>query len=943
MNATSRMKFKKASLLQVGLAVLLILSMILPMNSARAESSAQSGFSDLVQITGGSSHTVALKSDGTVWAWGDNQLGKLGAQAVVNRYIPIRVKELSDVKSLAAGLNHTLALKKDGTVWAWGSNNGGQLGDGSKISHATPTKVEGLNDIIAVAAGNNHSVALRDDGVVFTWGDNTFGQLGDASYDPELKPKRITDNMPPVVSIASGANHVIAITKDRDMIAWGDNSSGQLGLGGNSIGGSINSRMYVSGLRNMKSVAAGSNFSLALKDDGVVYAWGSNASGQLGTPFIRNISGEPGYLVGLGEVKAIAAGNSHAIILTKDGDVYTWGANAFGQLGLGNYDKTNTLTNKIADLSHVVSIAAGSFYSMAVKDDGSVWTWGNNAMGQLGDGTTTTKTVPTQVPRFSLNASQPLAGSTINYTNELGTSPLSAGDSFTQVIKNGKVWSWGENTYGQLGNGSSITKNSPQPLDSLSDAAQIAAGTSHSVVLQRNGTVVSWGLNYSGQLGDGGTASKSTPAAVPGLTDVTQIASGANFSFYLKKDATLWASGDNTLGQLADGTIDPKSSPGPIEGLPLAQAVAAGYSHALALSLDGSVWAWGDNTAGQLGDGTQTPRRAAVQSKIKNVVSIAAGRNFSLALKTDGTVWAWGYNAFGQLGDGTTTNRSEPVQVSGLTGVTAIAAGGYHALAITKDGTVWAWGANTFGQLGDGGTSNRNKPSQLPLLTGARYVAAGTYHSAVMDDKGTVWTWGSNGSGQLGDGGYKSRSLPAVVTGFRPTFSDTAGHWAQSSIDAAVEKGMVDGYPNGTFGPDLLVTRSELAKLAATALRLKVADPAPGQQWYEPYVKVLQDAGIVGTGDMLGAWDAPATRAELARLAVRATTKEMQTANTVVDNAFAMKAAVKAGIMQGLSGGRLAPEETTTRAQAIAVIERMLSVNAGLKLAVDNEALKNAQ
>ncbi|CAG7635053.1 S-layer homology domain-containing protein [Paenibacillus allorhizosphaerae] len=938
MNATIHTKFNLALLLKIGLALLVIFGSFAAARPAWADASSQAGEAGIAQITGGLGHTVALKTDGTVWTWGDNQRGKLGAGKLVNRYTPSRLSDLTDVKAIASGNNHTLALKKDGSVWAWGGNNSGQLGDGTRKDSGTPVHVEGLNSIMAIAAGANHSVALREDGVVFAWGDNDYGQLGDVTTEDHDTPKEVV-GLPEITSIASGVNHVLAVTKEKTVVGWGDNNGGQLGYG--TVGGKRTYRVFVEFIQDVKAVAAGNNFSLALKEDGSVFAWGSDTTGQLGNSYgyhYINVAANPKVVTGLRGITAIAAGNTHAMAMSKDGDLYTWGGNQFGQLGIGNTDN-KLIFSKIAGFEHTTLIGSGAFHAMAMKADGSVWTWGSNVMGQLGDGSTTNRTTPVMLPRFSLIVNKTdIPESTLSYSNSITPFPIAAGDGFTAVIKDGQVWTWGENTFGQLGIGSSVFKNTPQPVSSLPDSVLLSAKLAQAAALQKDGTVRAWGSNISGQFGDGTTENKNIPAAVPALTDVVSIGSGTNFSVFLKKDGSVWTTGDNSFGQQGDGLAEDRTSPAKVEGLPLIQAVAAGGYHVLALTPDGHVWSWGDNSSGQLGDGTTMPRRSPVAvPKLEEVTAIAAGRNFSLALKADGSVWAWGYNAFGQLGDGTTSSRKEPAPVSGLYGVKSIAAGAYHAIVVKSDGTVWSWGNNLFGQLGDGTTENRSTAVQVKAATGIQYVAAGTYHSAAIDKNEAVWTWGSNGGGQLGDGEYKSRSIPQVIVGFNPMFSDLAGHWAQSSIDAAVQQGMVDGYPDGTFHPDSSIARSELVKLVASALKLNTPVQEAGQPWYVPYEKALQDAGILRQDDLQGAWEDAATRGELARIAVRASSNVPSA--SAVDTASAMQEALKKGIMQGLDGGRLAPEDTTTRAQAIVVVERLLAVKAGTVLPVDVQSL----
>ena len=296
--------------------------------------------------------------------------------------------------------------------------------------------------------------------------------------------------------------------------------------------------------------------------------------------------------------------------------------------------------------------------------------------------------------------------------------------------------------------------------------ALIAASDEHSLALEDDGTLWNWGDNRYGQVGDGTTTDRNVPVQVSGLTRVTALAAGDDHSLAIEGDGTVWAWGWNLYGQLGDGTTTDRNVPVQVSGLTHVIALAAGHGHSLALEADGTVWAWGDNGAGQLGDGTRTDRHLPVQvSRLTGVTALAAGSYHSLALEADGTVWAWGDNGAGQLGDGTHTDRNAPVQVSGLTGVIALAAGRGHSLALTDDGTVWAWGYNSSGQLGDGTHTDRNAPVQVSGLTHVAAVAAGDGHSLALEDDGTVWGWGRNGDGELGDGTNTDRSVPVQVTG----------------------------------------------------------------------------------------------------------------------------------------------------------------------------------
>jgi alpha-tubulin suppressor-like RCC1 family protein len=304
----------------------------------------------------------------------------------------------------------------------------------------------------------------------------------------------------------------------------------------------------------------------------------------------------------------------------------------------------------------------------------------------------------------------------------------------------------------------------------------LAAGKeNHSMVLKSDGTIHAWGLNDYGQVGDGSLLTRETPTLVTMVTttNVVSLAAGGYHSLALLGDGTVVAWGENGNGQLGDGTHSWDHGLGPVQVLNLRgiTAIAAGYWHGLALRIDGTVWAWGSNSYGQLGDNSQSERYAPVRvSGLTNVIAIAAGTEFSLALKGDGTVWAWGDNSYGQLGDGNgggSAFSAVPVQVSGLTGITAISGGYQHALALKNDGTVRAWGRNDVYQCGvDSSGANELSPVQAGGLSGITAIAAGGWHSLALEDNNTVWAWGSNYYGQSGTGSTDVNILvPLQVTG----------------------------------------------------------------------------------------------------------------------------------------------------------------------------------
>jgi alpha-tubulin suppressor-like RCC1 family protein len=623
----------------------------------------------VVAISAGSSHSLAVKSDGTVWAWGSNYYGELGDGTINDSSTPVQVYGLSGITAVAAGYDHSLALKSDGTVWAWGYGSYGQLGNDAYVyQQTTPVQASGLSGVTLIAAGDNHSLARESDGSLWTWGDNEYGQLGNAAtgYD-SFTPLQVT-SLSGVQAIAAGGNHTLAVTSGGAVWAWGYNGYGQLGDGTNT---DSSTPVQVSGLSGVVAAAGGYWHSLAVKGDGATFAWGDNSRGQLGdgSAVASNTPVQVDSPVGLA---GVAGGYFHSVALASDGTVWAWGDGWDGQLGNGAVLGYSDTPVAVIDLSGVMAIAAGDEFSLALKSDGTVWAWGYNWDGELGNGTTTDTAIYAPAPVIDLS----------------GVIAIATGDYHSLALRNdGTVWAWGANWYGQLGNDTTDDSSTPVQVSSLSGVIAIAAGGDHSLAVKSDGTVWAWGYNGDGELGDGTSTDSSTPVPVSGLSEI------------------------------------------------IITAVAAGYDHSLALTADGAVWAWGYNGDGELGDGTYTGSNVPVQViSLPAVVTIAAGDYHSLALTATGAVWAWGYNADGELGDGTYNSSGTPLQVAGLSGIVGIEGGGYHTLALTGGGTVWAWGYNGDGELGDGTTIDSGTPVQVSGLTQVSAVAAGYDHSLALSN-----------------------------------------------------------------------------------------------------------------------------------------------------------------------------------------------------------------
>lgn len=653
----------------------------------------------LQKISNGGGHRLMIQSDNSLYASGINDLGQLGNNSTTSSLSPVLVNGLSNVVAVAAGSQHNLALQSDGSVRAWGRNDFGLLGTGDTINFSTPTpaSVNGLTNIIAVSAGTKFSVALKSDGTVWSWGSNSMNQLGNNTQVNSPVPVQVS-GLTNVVAVSCGYTHSLALKSDGTVWAWGRNNHGELG------DNSLTSRsvpVQVSGLSNVAIIAAGANFSLALKTDGTVWAWGNNYKGQLANSTILPRSGYltrsavPLLVNGLSNVVNLSAGWSHSLAQKSDGTVWAWGENEYGQLG--NNNKTfSRVPVPVSDLTGVISISAGGD-SLAMKADGSLWSWGP----KIGTYSPVIATVPMQVSGLS----------------EMDV--ITAGFFHSLSLKNdGTVWSWGWNRDGGLGTGYNYDSTaSPQPyvVAGLSNVVAISDSDSHShsLAVKSDGTVWAWG-KYN-------TTISLVPVQVSGITDVKAVSAGSGSCWALKNDGTVWTwatlsglvptqvngltevvSISKGLALKSDGTVVTLSGV-QVSGLTDVAAIAQGSLHSLAVKNDGTVWAWGGNSSGQLGNNSTTDSLVPVQvSGLDNVYSIAAGSAHSLAIKNDGTVWAWGGNASGQLGNNSTTNSLVPVQVNGLDQIYSVAAGYNHSLALKYDGAIAAWGDATYGQLGSG-------------------------------------------------------------------------------------------------------------------------------------------------------------------------------------------------------------------------------------------------
>jgi alpha-tubulin suppressor-like RCC1 family protein len=397
-------------------------------------------------------------------------------------------------------------------------------------------------------------------------------------------------------------------------------------------------------------------------------------------------------------------------------------------------------------------VGAGDHFSCAVTTSGGVKCWGSNQYGKLGDGTNVHRSRPTDVLGLTAGAARVAVGL----------------DHACALTNGGAVKCWGRNSAGQLGDGTTVSRNSPVSVLGLgSGVISIAAGGEQTCALMTAGGVKCWGVNTNGQVGDNTTTMRTSPVDVTGLASgVVAVSAGGSHTCALVSGGTMKCWGANTQGQLGDGSTAQSLTPVAVTGVTNAAEISAGGQHTCARTAAGGLACWGWNSSGQLGDGTTTSRNTpgGIIGFTGIAAGISAGQEQTCATTAGGLIRCWGRNDQGQLGDGTTVQRPLPVDVLGLTGAaTSVSAGSLHTCAVNGIGGAQCWGYNDYGQLGREYSGDRTRAMDVVGLTsGFKAVDGGLYHTCAQGTGGALKCWGNNLDGQVGNGTQTPQYSPVA-------------------------------------------------------------------------------------------------------------------------------------------------------------------------------------
>lgn len=753
----------------------------------------------------------AINTLGQLWVAGDNTFGELGDNTTINRSSLVQV---SGSWTMIRMGNSTVGIDSNYNLYGWGQNTYGQVGDGTTINRSSPVILDGVNRYVNAYVADVHKIAMREDFTLWSWGRNNTGQLGLGDTNNRSRLVQIGLSSWYMASVHEGGG--VAIKNDSTLWTWGLNTGGQLG---DSTTANKSSPIQVGSL-GWKSITEYHNTTMHAVDQlDNIYGWGTNTNGDIGDG--TTVAKSSPVLVTLGtliptstgQILSVAGPQMTKFIKTQNNDFSLWGMGMLASVNFGAIAdaQSSTINRSIPTqissglLDQWYAIASFGYSNLAIKTDGTLWGWGINTNGTLGDGTTLTRSSPVQI------------GSNSNWT-------FVAGDFTTNgaaVNSLGQLYVWGTNTRNQLGfvGGS---RSSPTLIPGSTSWIAVAVNAEAIAAISTTNKLYTWGLGTSGNyLGDGTTVNRSNPVQL-GNSSWTQVG-GISSGFYaLRADKTLWSWGNGSAGSLGVGDNLTRSSPTQVAGGGSWNFISTNGG-TLAIKTNGLLFAWGLNASGQLGLNDTISRSSPTQvSATISWINVNSNDNTAIGLTTTNQIYTWGLNrgtvgVGGGLGDGTTINRSSPTLVhSGNTpsveyllvggggggGGTTLYSGGGGGAGGYIEGINYPISYNqtitiTLGEGGAGGTNagtqgSNGENTTMSSTTGGTITAYGGGGGGVYNPSGG--TSGSNG-GSGGGGG--SGNTPATAGGVGVYVGSTYVDAARQGFDGG--KGATD-YNGGGGG-----------------------------------------------------------------------------------------------------------------------------------------------
>jgi alpha-tubulin suppressor-like RCC1 family protein len=664
---------------------------------------------------------------------------------------------ISSIASLSSTKNHVCINQITGEIYCWGDGSHGQLGTGSTNYFATvpqpskgSTAYNPIRDTYYVVAATSHTCSLTNSGKVYCWGEGEDNRLGYGSTSDQISPQLAPFPAHRTVEmIATHESHNCAITDNGEVYCWGNNTDGQIGMGYKSSNQGHPTQVNLPGNRMAVAISVGDSFSCAVLDNGSITCWGGNDLGQLGDGTNAN-STQPGQHTILGQnAITVSSGKSHSCAILVTGEVACWGQNNMGQLGDSSLnDQATPVIVQLPSSKNAIMIDVGISHTCAIMDDGSMYCWGLNADGQLGDGTNSShQSIPVQ-SQLPSNKSAVI---------------VAVGNAHTCILTNDSaIHCIGSNSLGQFGDSTegSGSRSYNQTHWNRNDSMSVLYSTI-GYSMSKRFVIAGWGdIDYSSsQLPNGYTLDSNlkiiqySGLGQIGQNQISLFASNSMSNY--SKNLVL----NNFEHNYIEGRVDSLSYGAGFgeSGNKDALAISAGYEHSCLVTWEYKMKCWGYSGHGESGSGSLSVQSTPVNvydSEMKSTKAMDVGTYHVCSIDNESQLYCWGYNGQGQLGDSTTTTKSYPTRVTELTDTLQVSTSAYHTCALNSEWRVYCWGDNAYGQSGNSVGNNQLSPQQITGLGDSRpiMVSAGREHACILLENGTIGCLGRADLGAMGDG-----------------------------------------------------------------------------------------------------------------------------------------------------------------------------------------------